>query len=85
MNPIIKVKGYEEEGRIFFEISDNGQGIDLEKHGKKLFGMYNTFHGNENAKGIGLFITKNQIESMGGTIDVESEIGKGTTFRIRLK
>ncbi|MEP6361654.1 MAG: ATP-binding protein, partial [Balneola sp.] len=43
-----------------------------------------TFHGNENSKGIGLFITKNQIESLGGSIDVESTPGKGTTFKIRL-
>jgi len=35
-------------------------------------------------KGIGLFITKNQIESMGGSIEVESEPGKGTTFKIKL-
>lgn len=85
VEPRIEVTAYEKKGRIYFEISDNGLGIDLEKHGKKLFGMYNTFHGNENAKGIGLFITKNQIEAMGGKIEVTSDLGKGTTFKIRLK
>lgn len=65
-------------------IRDNGLGIDLEKHQAKLFGMYNTFHGNENSKGIGLYITKNQVESLGGSIVVESEIDKGTTFTIDL-
>ena len=74
----------EEDGRVFFTVSDNGLGIDMEKHGDKLFGMYKTFHGNENSKGIGLFITKNQIESMGGSIEAESEPGKGTTFKINL-
>jgi len=47
--------------------------------------MYKTFHSNKDARGIGLFITKNQIEAMGGKIDVESELNKGTTFKIWLK
>ena len=63
-------------------IEDNGLGINLEKHGEKLFGMYKTFHKNANARGIGLFITKNQIESMGGSIEVESKVNVGTTFKI---
>ena len=83
--PQIEVEAREENDKVFLQISDNGLGIDLEKHKDKLFGMYNTFHGNENAKGIGLYITKNQIESMGGSIEVESEPGKGTTFKILLK
>ena len=83
--PEVSMKAWkEEDGRVFFTVSDNGLGIDMEKHGDKLFGMYKTFHGNENSKGIGLFITKNQIESMGGSIEAESEPGKGTTFKINL-
>ena len=64
------------------EIEDNGIGIDLKKHGKKLFGMYNTFHNNDDAVGIGLFITKNQIESVNGKITVTSKIQKSTSFKI---
>ncbi|MDN3666970.1 PAS domain S-box protein [Algibacter miyuki] len=64
--------------------SDNGIGIDLKLHQKKLFGMYKTFHGNEDARGIGLFITKNQIETLGGKIEVTSEVNKGTTFKVYL-
>jgi signal transduction histidine kinase len=64
------------------EIEDNGLGINLEKHGKKLFGMYKTFHKHKDSRGIGLFITKNQIEAMGGRIDVKSQVGVGTTFKI---
>lgn len=66
-------------------IKDNGIGIDLEKHREKLYGMYQTFHANTDATGIGLFITKYQIDSMGGHIGVESEVGKGTEFRIYFK
>lgn len=82
--PVIELKAEEKDGHVHLIFRDNGKGIDLDKFGKKLFGMYQTFHGNENAKGIGLFITKNQIETMGGSIDVESEPGKGTTFNIQL-
>jgi PAS domain S-box-containing protein len=67
---------------IAFE--DNGLGIDLEKYGDKLFGMYNTFHEHEDSRGVGLFMSKNQIESMGGKVEVESEVGKGTTFKLFL-
>ncbi|MGZ9735849.1 PAS domain-containing sensor histidine kinase [Flavobacterium sp. GNP002] len=63
---------------------DNGLGLDLKKNGHKLFGMYKTFHGNEDAKGIGLFITKNQLEAMDGKIEVESVVGEGSNFKIYL-
>lgn len=72
-----RVKGF-----TILSVEDNGVGIDLEKHGHKLFGMYKTFHGNSDARGIGLFITKNQIDAMKGKIEVESEIDKGTKFNI---
>ena len=63
---------------------DNGLGINLNRNGHKLFGMYKTFHGNDDARGIGLFITKNQLEAMKGKIEVESEEGIGSTFKIHL-
>lgn len=69
-------------GKKTLSIIDNGLGIDLKRHGESLFGMYKTFHKNKNSRGIGLFITKNQIEAMGGKIEVYSEVNKGTTFKI---
>lgn len=78
----VKMDVYYKEDRPVLEISDNGLGIDLKRHGEKLFGLYKTFHKNTDAKGIGLFITKNQIEAMGGHVEVESEVDKGTTFKI---
>lgn len=70
---------------VVLNIKDNGLGIDLKKHKAKLFGMYKTFHNNKEARGIGLFITKNQVEAMGGKIEVESTVNKGTTFKIYMK
>lgn len=80
----IKISGHSNQGKAEIVIQDNGLGIDLSKHANKVFGMYKTFHGNKDAKGIGLFITKNQVESMGGTIDIESTPDVGTKFTIRL-
>lgn len=62
--------------------TDNGKGIDLEKYGEKIFGLYKTFHHHPEARGIGLFLVKTQVESMGGTIKVFSQPGMGTTFEI---
>jgi PAS domain S-box-containing protein len=71
-----------ENGSMILNVSDNGIGIDMKKNGDKLFGMYKTFNNNPDARGIGLFITKNQIDAMGGKVEVESELGKGTSFKI---
>lgn len=63
-------------------VRDNGLGLDLEKHGDKIFGMYKTFHSNKDSKGLGLFITKTQIEAMNGKIEVDSKIEEGTRFKV---
>ncbi|MCJ8163363.1 PAS domain S-box protein [Pontibacter sp. E15-1] len=70
---------------IALRIEDNGLGIDLSRHREKLFGMYKTFHDRPDSRGVGLFITKNQIEAMGGRVEVSSEVNKGTVFTIYLK
>ena len=49
-------------GKALIQVIDNGLGIDLKKHGHKLFGMYKTFHGNSDAIGLGLFMTKSKIK-----------------------
>lgn len=83
--PKIKLSTEIQSDYVVFKIKDNGLGIDLDKYGDKLFHMYKTFHCNEDAIGIGLFITKNHIESLGGKVIVASEVDKGTEFSIFLK
>lgn len=75
---------FDTEKRIL-KIADNGIGIDLKKNGDKLFGLYKTFNNSPESKGVGLFISKNQIDAMGGTVTVESELNVGTTFSIFFK
>lgn len=83
--PHITANWQQEDGRKALVVADNGVGIDMERYGDKLFGMYKTFHGNPEARGIGLFMTRSQVEAMGGSIEVESQPGKGTTFKIFFK
>ncbi|MNK14807.1 putative diguanylate cyclase YegE [compost metagenome] len=83
--PVIKLFAEIEDNLVALSIQDNGMGIDLRLNRDKIFGMYKTFHNNKDARGIGLFITKNQIEAMGGKVSVESEVDKGTTFKIYFK
>ncbi len=76
---------YSENDEVVLTVTDNGMGINLEKHGKDLFGMYKTFHGNADANGIGLYTTKYQVETMGGHIEVESKEDQGSKFTIYFK
>jgi signal transduction histidine kinase len=82
--PIIELSTKIEDEFIVLKIKDNGLGIDMKKYGDKIFQMYNTFHQNKDSIGIGLFITKNHIESMGGKVEVISEVDIGTEFLVYL-
>lgn len=67
---------------VCVSVSDNGLGIDLTQNKEKIFGLYRRFHSHVEGKGIGLHITKTQIERMGGKIEIESALNVGTTFRV---
>ncbi|MBS1515912.1 MAG: PAS domain S-box protein [Bacteroidetes bacterium] len=70
-------------GDVIMEIEDNGLGIDLTKYGNQVFKLHKIFHPGYDSKGVGLFMTKNQIETFGGSIDIESAKDKGTKFIIK--
>lgn len=64
------------------QVADNGLGIDMEKHGHKIFQMYKTFHHHPDSQGVGLYLIKNQMTAMGGDITVKSAVDEGTCFRL---
>jgi len=70
---------------IKLTFKDNGIGIDLNKNRDKVFGLYQRFHDYPDSKGLGLYLVKSQVEAMGGTIDIESEVDKGTLFTLTFK
>jgi signal transduction histidine kinase len=80
-DPVITVSGFKTGTGTTIRFHDNGKGID-EKNLKSLFGLYKRFDTNVEGKGMGLFMVKMQVESMGGSINVESEPEKGSTFII---
>ncbi|MGV8092735.1 MAG: ATP-binding protein [Mangrovibacterium sp.] len=82
--PQIHIKSYKKDGWTYFEIRDNGLGIDLDKNKDKIFTLRKTFHQHPKAKGFGLFITRTQIEAMGGSISVASKPDMGSTFTVKL-
>lgn len=81
----IEISSKSKENNTIITFKDNGIGIDLERNKEKIFGLYQRFHDYADSKGLGLYLVKSQVESMGGTISVESEVGKGTSFIITLK
>ncbi|MGB3150775.1 MAG: PAS domain-containing protein [Maribacter sp.] len=81
-DPIIILNVEQTKEYTVLNIEDNGLGLDMKKFGDKLFGIYNTFHKNKDARGIGLYISKNQIEAMNGKISAKSTPGQGATFSI---
>ncbi|MFN7258325.1 MAG: sensor histidine kinase [Cyclobacteriaceae bacterium] len=81
----ITVRSYvDDQERTIFEVKDNGLGIDLARQRENVFKLYRRFHPHIGGKGLGLFIVKTQVGMMDGTIEIESELNKGTLFRITL-
>lgn len=82
--PVVNIKGIQTEEGFEISISDNGIGIDLKKYKEQIFGMYNTFHesNREDSEGVGLYLTKIQVEDLGGKITIDSELNEGTTFKL---
>jgi PAS domain S-box-containing protein len=80
--PIIEIKSKKENGKVIIIFKDNGLGIDIKTKQNKIFGLYNRFHSHVEGKGMGLFMVKTQVESLGGKITLISELNKGTEFTL---
>ncbi|SEG11478.1 PAS domain-containing sensor histidine kinase [Flavobacterium urumqiense] len=81
----ITINASEVDDIVYLTFQDNGIGIDLERNRDKVFGLYQRFHNYPDSKGLGLYLVKSQVETMGGTISIESEVNKGTSFTLTFK
>ncbi len=82
--PKIHIRAERQGSQWRFSVEDNGIGIDR-KHEKLVFGIFKRLHGQKYAgTGIGLAICQRIVERYGGRIWVESQVGKGSTFRFTL-
>ena len=84
VNPVVKITAGIKDGWKFLEVKDNGKGIDLQKYGKKLFGLFQRFDLDAPGKGIGLYTVKQIVEQRGGWIEVQSEPNVGSVFTVFL-
>ena len=81
----ITIHANQVDDQVELSFKDNGIGIDLERNKDKVFGLYQRFHNYPDSKGLGLYLVKSQVETMGGTISIESEVNKGTAFTLTFK
>jgi signal transduction histidine kinase len=82
--PVIRLTSHKENGYVVLAISDEGSGIDLSLYGDKLFQLFHRFDLSKEGSGVGLYLVRSIVDYYQGKIDVESEINKGTTFKIYL-
>jgi light-regulated signal transduction histidine kinase (bacteriophytochrome) len=83
--PTVSVNYNKTETHHEIIISDNGIGIDKLYH-EKIFEMFKRLHNRAeyDGSGIGLAIVKLSVDKLGGTVELESEEGKGSRFVIQL-
>jgi PAS domain S-box-containing protein len=79
----IRISSWRQDNNNVLEITDNGLGIN-EENKEKIFQMFKRLHSHVEGSGIGLYLVKRIVDNARGKIEVESEIGKGSTFRVFL-
>lgn len=83
--PQIQLQSQKVDGFVNLVFKDEGIGFDMEKVKGRIFGFNETFHNNEDGKGIGLYLVNNYLTSLGGHIDMYSLVNEGTTFTLSFK
>ncbi|OON66444.1 hypothetical protein B0919_21655 [Hymenobacter sp. CRA2] len=83
-SPRVHVRTSRVAGEVLLSVQDNGRGIDLERHGGELFQLFRRFHPDVVGSGMGLYLVNRLVHQAGGRVEVDSEVGQGTTFRIYL-
>jgi light-regulated signal transduction histidine kinase (bacteriophytochrome) len=83
-HPVIEIASMPGDLQVKLLFKDNGRGIDLARHGRHIFGLYQRFDMSVEGRGMGLCMVKTQVQTLGGTITVESEVNRGTVFSVQL-
>jgi PAS domain S-box-containing protein len=79
--PKVHLSCGQEGDYLVLQVQDNGLGMDT-RDPEKIFGMFKRLHTHVEGTGIGLYIIRKMIENAGGRIEVESQVGVGSTFRV---
>ena len=81
----IRILSRKQNDFVVLTFSDTGSGINLEYNQEKLFRPFTRLTNSKEGKGLGLYLVRNMVEKNGGSIEVESQEGKGTTVTLFLK
>jgi PAS domain S-box-containing protein len=84
VSPVIRITSSEDKEYYNITVEDNGQGIDLEQYGDKVFALFQRFHTGVDGKGMGLYIIKTQLETLNGKITLSSKVNRGTIFTVHI-
>jgi len=84
-SPVIRIKSQRMDNKVILTFADNGLGIDMKANSTQVFGLYKRFHDNIDGKGMGLFMVKKQVESLNGSISMNSEVNVGTEFTMEFR
>lgn len=82
--PEILIKTEKSADQILLSVQDNGRGIAADKH-EEVFARYTRINDDVEGTGIGLFIVKTMVIDSGGKIELESSLGKGSTFKVYIQ
>ncbi|MBH8558888.1 PAS domain-containing protein [Hymenobacter negativus] len=80
----VHVSVWKDAGRPVLLVEDNGLGFNMHRHQDELFQLFRRFHTHTEGTGVGLYLINRIVQSNGGRIEVESEVGEGTSFRVYL-
>lgn len=78
--PVIRIISKKDGDATKLYFTDNGMGFDLGKIGNRMFGLNQVFTDRGNSNGIGLYLVKNYMNNIGGTITVSSQVNSGASF-----
>ena len=83
VKPFVKVSLRQQGENYVMVVEDNGIGFDSVRHAGKVFEPFQRFHQHGEGKGLGMFLVRNQVDSLGGTINLRSKVNEGTRVEIR--
>lgn len=81
-SPVLNITTSANENFVILSVADNGIGIDLIKHEKKIFSLFKRLHDDIEGSGVGLFLVKRIMEFNQGKVEVDSKMGEGSVFRV---
>ena len=82
--PHVRLQCRAENGYAILTVQDNGMGMNLTNE-NRLFGLFQRLHDHVAGSGIGLYMVKKMVENAGGKIEVQSQVGEGSTFSVYFK